>query len=98
MARGSARERGYDSAHEAERAKWAVKVEAGGVECARAAVGECVEDSPLIDPDQPWDLGHTEDRKGWTGPEHVKCNRSAGGRRGNRLARERAQMVVRDWR
>jgi len=95
--RPSSTQRGYDSTHQAERAKWVAKVATGTVECARAERGECLAESALIDPSEPWDLGHTEDRKGWTGPEHVRCNRSAGARNGNRVARERAQMIVREW-
>lgn len=73
-ARGSTHARGYDRKHEAERRRWAPKVDAGLVNCARC--GEPLE------PGRDWDLGHTDDRTDWTGPEHRSCNRSAGGANG----------------
>lgn len=69
---GTTGQRGYGRGHKAERARWEPKVRAGGVHCARC--GEPIE------PDRPWDLGHTDDRMGWTGPEHRTCNRTAGAR------------------
>jgi len=70
-ARGSRQQRGYDAEHDRRRRAWAPRVARGSVSCARC--GE------LITPGQAWDLGHTDDRTGWTGPEHATCNRSAGG-------------------
>lgn len=87
-------ERGYGARHRAERKKWEPRVKAGVVSCHAA---ECKRADRVLAPDEPWDLGHTEDRTAWTGPEHPECNRADGGRRGNRVARERAQMVVRTW-
>lgn len=71
-ARGSRQARGYDKHHDRKRRQWAPLVAAGNVRCARCT-------NP-IDPTQPWDLGHTDDRTGWVGPECASCNRSAGGR------------------
>jgi len=74
--RASASRRGYDRRHRAERSRWAPKVSLGQVDCAR-----CKE---RIEPGAAWDLGHTDDRRAWTGPEHQDCNRSAGGTAGAR--------------
>lgn len=70
---GSRQDRGYDVAHEKLRKRLAPGVAAGNASCVRC--GE------RIRPGEPWDLGHTEDRTGWTGPEHRFCNRSAGGKK-----------------
>lgn len=67
--------RGYGTAHQAERERLAPLVATGRVRCARP---ECRQ---LIAPDDAWDLGHTDDRTAWTGPEHATCNRAAAGRK-----------------
>lgn len=66
--------RGYGSTHQKLRKQWTPVVNAGGTRCARCG--------QLIEPGSEWDLGHTDDRRTWTGPEHSTCNRSAGGRNG----------------
>jgi hypothetical protein len=78
---GSTTARGYGSAHRAERAHWLPHVEAGQVNC-HAKV--CLMQTRRILPGSLWDLGHTEDRTAWTGPEHRRCNRADGGRRRHR--------------
>lgn len=68
-------ERGYDGRHQRERERWRPKVEAGLIDCARC--------NEWIRPGTPWDLGHDDhDRSRYTGPEHMSCNRKAGGRNG----------------
>lgn len=84
--------RGYGGSHQRERAKWVRKVAAGLVNCARC--------HQLIEPGRPWDLGHTDDRRGYTGPEHVRCNRVAGGRNGAKVThalRAQGRQTSREW-
>lgn len=89
-------ERGYGAAHKRLRAWWAPRVRRGTVACARCGW--------LIEPDEPWDLGHDDDdRNYYTGPEHRDCNRRAGAakataaRLANREARGDAPITSRDW-
>lgn len=70
-ARGSRQQRGYGPDHDRLRAQLDPIVQAGQAICMRCT-------QPI--PPGPWDLGHTDDRTTWTGPEHPKCNRAAGGR------------------
>ena len=84
--------RGYGSDHQRERQKWVRKVEAGLVNCGRCG--------QPIEPGRPWDLGHNEDRTGYTGPEHRRCNRVAGGRNGAKVTnalRTQGRQTSRDW-
>ena len=69
QSRGSTTQRGYGAQHRALRAAWEPIVAAGQVICWRC--GE------LIQPGEPWDLGHDDsDRTQWRSPEHVACNRA----------------------
>lgn len=75
-------EQGYGWQHQRERARWARIVEQdGGAECL---ADECLMPSRWISSGEPWDLGHHPGQRGWRGPEHVKCNRSAGAHSSNR--------------
>lgn len=74
--RGSRHQRGYTYQHTRLRASWAHRVATGQVNCAKCG--------HLIAPDTPWDLGHTDDRTQWTGPEHQLCNRQAAGHKAHR--------------
>lgn len=77
-ARGTRQQRGYDAAHDRARTAWAPRVATGTVRCASP---HCLRPhDPLIHPGEAWDLGHTEDRTAYRGPEHERCNRSEGGR------------------
>lgn len=82
---GSTDARGYGWAHQQARAAWRPVVDDGGVGCARCG-------RPIA-PGSPWDLGHTADRRAYTGPEHMRCNRQDGGRRGGWA--KRAKRVLR---
>ena len=67
--RGTARQRGYDAAHDAERARWSTVVDTGAVTCARCG-------QPIA-PGESWDLDHADDRSGYLGPSDARCNRAA---------------------
>lgn len=72
-ARGTSTQRGYGWTHIQLRAKWAVSVSTGTVECWRC--------SKLIQPTDEWHLGHDDnDRTVYRGPEHAHCNLSAAGK------------------
>ena len=104
MSTGSTTQRGYGARHQAEKAKWQRTLDRGNnlrcvcerPECSKHD-GRC---PIIITASTAWDLGHTDDRTAWTGPECVPCNRSAGGRNGNRVARENAagfETIDRGW-
>lgn len=85
----STNERGYGYEHTQIRKAWADKLAAAGtLPCARC--------NKPITRGQPWDLGHNPTRTGYTGPEHVRCNRSAGGRNGR--AKQLGLVTTRTWR
>lgn len=67
--KGDRHQQGYGWAHRLERRRWIPKVAKGDIDCARC--GERI--SPL----EPWHLDHTDDRTGYLGPSHVRCNVSA---------------------
>ena len=60
----------YGPTHRALRVRLDPVVQAGGVTCSR-----CLKP---IEPGTPWELDHRDDGKGWLGPSHRSCNRSAG--------------------
>lgn len=81
QARGSRQQRGYDTAYDQARKRWAPKVAACTVHCHAPT---CLMTSGrLILPGQAWQLGHDDDRN-IRGPEHALCNLSAGGKAAHR--------------
>lgn len=76
QARGTRQQRGYDTTHQQLRASWQQRLDHG--EHITCTSPTCLTPSLPIDPHE-WDLGHDEHRQ-HRGPEHARCNRSAGGR------------------
>lgn len=77
--KGKTAQRGYGSRHRDLRKRWARVVAAGNVACSRCG--------QPIDPLEPWDLDHADDRRGYLGPSHRACNRDAASLRANRHSR-----------
>jgi hypothetical protein len=84
-------QRGYGPEHRRIRREVARVVDAGLARCCRC--GE-----PII-PGSKWDLDHTEDRGGYLGPAHRRCNRRAGAIKGNmaRGARRHRRPTSEAW-
>jgi hypothetical protein len=72
-AKGKTKARGYGARHKRLREMYVRQVAAGIANCAR---GGCA-----IDPWDPWDLDHTDDRSGYQGPAHRACNRATAQKR-----------------
>lgn len=68
--RGTTTERGYGAEHQQLRADMQGTVI--GQPCARCG--------HMILPTDTWHLDHTDDRSGYLGPSHARCNVAAGGR------------------
>lgn len=79
----------YGGEHKKRRAQIAPLVEAGYAVCCAVC---CLEPDRRILPGQLWDLGHAGAGR-WAGPEHRRCNRSAGAREGNAARRRRPKVV-----
>lgn len=80
--RGTTSERGYGQLHTALRRRYQPLIDAGAGICS---MPQCIELTRAIPPGSPWDLNHTPDREGYTGPAHPSCNRSAGAQHRNTL-------------
>lgn len=93
MPRLTTTQRDYGAQHQAERRRWQHVIDTEGGALCHAV--HCLEPSRVIRPGAAWDLGHTPDRTRRTGPEHPRCNRSEGGRRGN--ARPSTLRTSRPW-
>jgi hypothetical protein len=84
--KGSTSARGYDHKHQAERKRRLARWRPGDP-CVRCGL-------PMMGPPVLIDLGHTDDRTGYTGLEHRACNRADGAIRGNRMRK----TVTTAWR
>lgn len=86
---GDTTRKGYGAEHQALRRRWRPLVDAGAVVCPRC--------HQPIRPGQPWDLGHVDGsgRRLYSGPEHRRCNRSAGAQA--RAARDPAPRPRTRW-
>jgi hypothetical protein len=62
----------YGPEHWRLRAEWKKQISNGSVKCATCRV--------LLE-GNAWDLGHTDDRTGYVGPQCRRCNRSDGAKR-----------------
>lgn len=85
---GTTKQRGYGAKHVKERQRYTRLVKSGNAFCARCG-GHIPADTP---PDQ-WHLDHTDDRQGYLGPSHAKCNVAAAAKPRTGRARVRS----RDW-
>lgn len=112
--KGNRNARGYGKAHKKRREHEARNLRRyGQVPCARCGL-PIFATWPLNPPEPhapkcaalncegscwvAWDLGHTDDRDGYNGPEHRSCNRSAGGLNAAAAARKPAPPVGRVFR
>lgn len=70
-ARGTTTARGYGWQHQQRRAQDMATT---------TPVDPCPKCGLPLGP-PPWDEGHTDDRTGWEGPTHIRCNRNTARRR-----------------
>ncbi len=89
----------YPKEHRVRRSSVGAVVATGTVRCARGS--DCLEAELVggvlrggfIRAGQLWDLDHTDDRRGYLGPSHARCNRVAGARK----RWERGPGPSKDW-
>jgi hypothetical protein len=79
--------RGYGAEHQAVRKKYAALVASGEATCARCG--------QPISPGAQFDLDDADDRNGYLGVSHSRCNRLAGARLGAQVTSGR--RVSRVW-
>lgn len=84
---GTTTARGYGYTHRKLRA--ALLPDAYGRPCPKCG-------QPML-PGQALDLGHTDNRTGYTGIEHARCNRQAGAIKGHASRRVKRTDVSRSW-
>jgi hypothetical protein len=71
--------RGYGHAHQQRRRQLEPLVAAGLARCARC--------NQPIGPGEPWDFDHPDDRHGYIGPSHRRCNRATAAKFERRISR-----------
>jgi hypothetical protein len=67
---------GWGHIHQQRRKQLEPLVRAGTVNCARCG--------KPIEPHEPWALDHNDDRTGYLGASHMRCNAAAGAHKTNR--------------
>ena len=78
QARGNTTQRGYGTAHQTARRKWATRLaQAGQLPCARC--GKPIHNG------QPFHLDHDNTRNTYLGIAHPRCNITAGGNQAAKL-------------
>ena len=77
QARGTPAQRGYGTAHRQLRARYAARI-------AQGETFTCAKCGQPVNHGMTWHLGHTDDRTGYTGPEHELCNLADAGQRAGR--------------
>jgi hypothetical protein len=97
--RGSARERGYDATHRAEKERWRPIVNDGHAYCAEII---CLEDNNgngrWIEPGTEWHLAHDTNQQGYRGPAHARCNISEASKRMHATRAAQKPTTTRWWR
>ena len=82
--KGSTTARGYGWTHQTERKRWKPIVESGAALCVRCGLP--------IAAGAPWHLDHSDDKLGYLGPSHARCNLKAAAKRGNALMRAKKAL------
>lgn len=75
--RGRPSQRGYDHAHTKRRAHYQARLD-------RGETFPCAKCQHSVTKHHDWHLGHTDDRRHHTGPEHAHCNLSEAGHKAHR--------------
>jgi hypothetical protein len=88
---------GYGHAHQQERKRLEPIVAKGQTVCTRHGHPQFPDCPGIITAADVWELGHDdEDKTRYTGPEHRRCNRRAGGlKRIGKLMP--SQPTIREW-
>ena len=77
--------RGYGTSHQAERKRWELVVESGYASCVRCGL-------PIV-AGTGWHLDHRDDKLGYLGVSHARCNVRAAAKLGNQRMREKRALV-----